>query len=193
MASTNTVKYGLKGCHYAVATIAADGSATYSAPKPLKGAVSLSLEPQGELTPFYADDIVYFIGNSSSGYSGDLELAVIPDDFKKDVLGFAEDGNGILYEKANAPVVHFALIFTMSGDVHKTKHVMYNCTASRPSVASQTKGETIEPQTESITITSTSIYNAAISDDIFKARCLPTQTTQYSAWETTVYQIVSTS
>lgn len=192
MANTNTVKFGLKGCYYAVGTLAANGSMTYGTPVALPGAVSLSLEAQGENSPFYADDVIYYMGNSSSGYSGDLELAKIPDDFKTDILGFATDANGILYEPATAPVVHFALIFQFSGDKHQTKHVMYNCTASRPAMASSTKTDATEPQTESVTIRATSVYSSALGGDIIKASVTPTESTQYNAWETTVYQIATT-
>ena len=193
MANTNTVKFGLKGCYYAKGTLATNGSMTYAAPKALPGAVSLSLEASGENTPFYADDIIYYMGSSASGYSGDLELAKLTDDFKKDILGYAEDANGILYEPASAPVEHFALIFQFSGDKHNTKHVMYNCTASRPAVASATKSESTEPQTESITITASSVYVSALNKDVVKASVTPTESTAYNAWETTVYQIVTTA
>lgn len=188
MASTNKVKFGIKNCYYAVATIGTNGSATYATPVALPGAVSMSLSPEGEMTPFYADDIIYYTSPANAGYSGDLELAIVPDAFKTAVLGFAADSNGVIYEDANAETVHFALTFEFSGDVHKKRGVLYNCTASRPAVASSTITETKEPQTESITITATPIYNAALNKDVVKSSVTPTESTQYNAWNTTIYQ-----
>lgn len=186
MPNTNKVKFGIKNCHYAVGTVADNGSITYGTPVALPGAVSLSLEPQGENTPFYADNIVYYMGSANSGYQGDLELALVPDSFKKDVLGFKEDGNGVLYEDANAEVVHFALTFEFSGDKHARRHVMYNCTATRPTVGSTTTTESKEPQTESITITATSAYIPALDADVPKASCNAGDT-KYATWNTAIY------
>lgn len=192
MADTNKIKYGIKNCYYAKATIAANGSATYTTPVALPGAVSLSLEPQGESEPFYADNIVYYTSVANNGYEGDLELAKIPESFMTDVLGYAADGNGVLYEDANAPAVHFALMFQFEGDAHAKRHVMYNCTATRPAVSGNTKEDSITPATETITVTATTIYNAALDKDIVKASCTPTEATQYNGWLTTVYQVTST-
>ena len=111
MADTNKIRYGIKGCYYAVATIAADGTATYDTPVALPGAVSLSLSPEGDTTPFYADNIVYYTAIANNGYSGDLELAKIPDSFLTDCLGYAADTNGVLYADAGASPVNFALLF----------------------------------------------------------------------------------
>lgn len=185
MADSNKIKYGIKNVFYAVGTIAADNSATYTTPVALPGAVSLSLEPQGDTSPFYADNIVYYTSVANNGYEGDLELAKVPDSFLTDVLGYTADTNSVLYEDANAPVVHFALIFQFEGDVHAKRHVVYNCTAARPSVSGSTKEESIEPQTETITITATTIR--ALDKDIVKASCTPSESTQYNAWNTAVY------
>lgn len=191
--TNNKVKFGIKNCYYAVATIADNGSATYASPVALKGAVSLSLEAQGDNSPFYADDITYYVAAANSGYQGDLELALVPNAFKKDVLGYAEDANGVLYEDADADVKHFALLFEFSGDQHATRHVMYNCTATRPATGSTTIGENKEPQTESITITAKPIYNASISKNVVKSSCTENQATQYAAWNSAVYQPTGTA
>lgn len=186
--TNNKIKYGLKNVYYAVAAIAADGSATYESPKAFPGAVSLSLEPQGEAEPFYADNIVYWVGQPNNGYEGDLEMARITDDFKKDILGYITDQNGVLVEKIADSAIHFALMFQFEGDQEATRHVLYNCTASRATTGGQTKGENVEPQTETVTINASSIYVAALSGDIVKAECKKsTSSTQYNAWTSSVY------
>lgn len=184
----NKIKYGLKNVYYAVATIAANNTATYDTPVAIPGAVNLSLEPQGDNVNFYADNIVYWVGNGNNGYQGDLEIARIPDSFKEDVLGMVVDAKDVLVEDMNAPIVHFALLFQFEGDEKATKHVMYNCTCSRASESGSTKNETIEPQTETLTITATSIYNASLNADIVKAEAnASSDSTTYSGWTSAVY------
>lgn len=190
----NKIKYGIKNVYYAKATIAADNTAIYDTPVPMPGAVSLAMEPQGETTPFYADDIVYWTGYSNSGYEGDLELAIIPDSFKKDILGYIEDEDKTLIEVVDAEAVHFALLFEFAGDKKSTRHVLYNCTANRPSVSSTTKTETIEPQTESMTITASSIYDSNLEKNICKANSGDeTTTAAYNGWYTAVHTPAATT
>lgn len=192
MADTNKIKYGISRCYYAVATIAANGSATYTTPKALPGAVSLSLDAQGDTNKFYADNIVYYTTVANNGYEGDLELAYIPETFYKEILGYQVDGHGVLFENAGAAPVHFALMFQFEGDAHAKRHVLYNCVATRPSVSGSTKEDSIEPQTETISITATTVYNAGYDKDIVKASVTPTETTQYNNWLTSVYQVTTT-
>ncbi len=184
----NKIKYGLKNVYYAVATIAADGSATYDTPVAFPGAVSLSLSPNGETSPFYADNIAYWVGVSNTGYEGDLEMARVIDSFKTDVLGYKRDNKDVIFEDANAGAIHFALIFQFEGDAKATRHVMYNCTAARPDAAGSTKGESIEPQTETVSITATSIYVSTLDMDIVKSETVTsTDSTTYNGWFSAVY------
>ena len=188
----NKVKYGLKNVHYAVATIATNGTATYGSPVAWPGAVNLSLDAEGDTSKFYADNIVYYTSVANNGYEGDLEVAKLTDDFLKDILGYTADANGILFENAGAPVVHFALMFQFEGDAHARRHVLYNCTCNRPSVSGTTKEESIEPQTETVTITATSVFHPGYDLDIVKASVTPTETTQYNGWNSAVYMVTST-
>ena len=185
--SNNKVKYGLKNVHYAVATIDEDNKATYGNPKKWPGAVSLSLDAQGDTTKFRADNMNYWIGQSNNGYEGDFESALIPDSFRQDVLGDIVDGDGATYEDADAKTVYFALLFQFEGDVKARRHVMYKCSATRPSVSGSTTDENIEPQTETLTITADSIYVTAVDKNVTKAYADETDSA-YANWFSAVHQ-----
>lgn len=185
---SNKIKYGLKNVYYAVATIAADGSATYETPVALPGAVSLSMDPQGELTPFHADNIVYYMSSANNGYEGDLTLAMVPDSFKKDVLGYVEDTKKVLVEDADAEPAHFALLFQFEGDSKAIRRVLYNCVAGRPTDNGNTKEENVSPETDQLSLTATTIYNASLDKNVVKAECNDTTDADvYAGWFTNVY------
>jgi len=180
----NKIKYGISKCYYAVATDDGTGALTYATPVALPGAVSLSLEAQGDTNNFYADNIIYYASSANNGYQGDLELALLPDSFRTAVLGETLDATkGIYLEHANVPTVEFALLFQFEGDESATRHCMYRCTASRPATNGSTKEESIEPQTESITITAM----PRINDELVKSRC-PSTASAYANWFTTVQE-----
>lgn len=184
----NKIKYGLSRVYYALATIdPSTGAATYDTPVALPGAVSLSMEPSGEPNKFYADNIAYATFAANAGYEGTLELAVIPDSFRVSVLG-EEVVDDIQYEKATATTQPFALLFQFEGDDAATRHVFYNCTATRPNVASQTTEENVEVQTEELTITCGAIFNAEMDANIVKGKCSDDSAAAYSAWYTAVQQ-----
>ena len=117
----NKVKYGIKNVHYAVIT-ESGGTLTYGTPVAIPGAVSLSLDASGDTNNFYADNIVYFSTSANNGYEGDLEVALIPDSFKVDVLGEVLDTKGFYVERTGQPTKEFALLFQFEGDESATKH-----------------------------------------------------------------------
>lgn len=184
----NKIKYNLKNVHAAKLTVDTDSDGnttyTYATPQSIPGAVSISLDAEGESSPFYADGIVYYRSVANNGYSGDLEIALIPEWFRQDILQEELDSNSVLVEKSSyITAIPFALLFEFDGDVNCIRHVMYNCTASRPSIASETKETTIEPGTETLSLTAD-----PRDDGLVKARTGDsTDSTTYSSWYSSVY------
>ena len=145
------VKFGFKNAYYAK-LIDTDGEITYETPKKLNGAVSMSLSPAGNEVEFYAEDGLYYSDSANNGYDGNLVLALIQDDFLKDILGEVEDANKVLQENAISSSSPFALLCEFTTDDGVKKFCFYNCTASRPELASNTKGESKEIQTETLNL-----------------------------------------
>ena len=180
----NKIKYNLKNVHAAKLTRTTEGGYTYATPKAIPGAVSISLDAEGESSPFYADGIVYFRTNTNNGYSGELEIALIPEWFRTEILKEKLDKNGVLVERADASEVEkFALLFEFDGDIHSIRHVLYNCDASRPSIESETREDTIEPGTEKLSLTAD-----PREDGLVKSRTGDTTSKEtYDNWYKTVY------
>ena len=179
----NKVKFGLRNCYYAKATMGASGDTTFGTPVAMPGAVSLSLDPEGESENFYADDSVYFVVSTNNGYSGDFELALIPESFLKDIMHEDEDSNGVIIENKDAQPEHFALLFDFTGDQKKIRHCMYYCTAQRAGIAGDTKEDKTEVKTEKLTIKSTPLPNG-----IVKAKTgNNTSDSVYNSWFSRVY------
>ena len=180
----NKVKYNLKNVYAAKLKKDAGGSFNYDTPKPIPGAVSISLDAEGESSPFYADGIVYFRSTANNGYSGDLEIALIPEWFRTEILKEKLDKNGVLVEKATTGEAEkFALLFEFDGDVKAIRHVLYNCSASRPSIESETKEDTIEPGTETLSLTAD-----PREDGLVKSRSGDTTSDEiYANWYKSVY------
>ena len=194
--ANNKVKFGLKNVHYALVTeaVATTGAeagnlvSSYGELKALAGAVSLSLSSSASKSVFRADNEDYFVSYGQGGYEGDLEVARVNEAFLKDVLGYVEDQDKILVEDSSAfkTTNYFALVFEFDGDQQETKHCLYKCSASRPSIASQTTGEggQIDPQTETVTITA---VPRADSDKYIHIQTQDTTTTAVlAAWYTNV-------
>lgn len=184
MNKKNKVKYNICNVHYAVITKAEDGTVTFATPVAIPGAVSISLDPKGEPESFYADGVEYYVINNNQGYDGDLEVALIPESFRQDVLLETADTNQVLVENSNSQTGSFALLFEFDGDVRKIRHVMYNCSASRPSISAKTNEEGKEVQTETLTIKSRPLANGLV-----KAKTGDSTTEAvYIDWYKSVYQ-----
>lgn len=181
----NKVKFGLSNVHIAKIT-EEDGTIKYGTPFAMPGAVGLTGEPEGDTTPFYADNIKYYIATSNQGYTGDLELAITPEEFLTQILGQVKDKNGAIFESADDVNARFALMGEIDGDVRKRRFVYFDCTAARPSSEANTNEESKEPQTDTISIT----MSPRSTDKAIKAIIEPTEEnkTIYDTFFTKVYE-----
>ena len=185
----NKVKFNICNVHYALITVSEEGEVTFGTPVAMPGAVSLSLEPNGEASNFYADGYAYYTISNNMGYEGDLELAMVPESFRTDVLKESLDTNQVLVENANVETANFALLFEFDGDVKKIRHVLYNCSAARPNIESSTNEEEIEVQTETLALTAAPLANGYV-----KARTGDSTTDEvYKGWYGAVYMPTTAS
>lgn len=180
----NKVKFNISNAHYALLNQNDNGDVTFGTPVALPGAVSLSLDPTGEPESFYADGIEYYVINNNQGYDGDLELAMIPESFRTDVLMETTDSNNVLVENSNSQTGHFALLFEFDGDIKKIRHVMYNCSASRPGISSQTNTENKEVQTETLKVKARPLASGLVKAKTGDS----TKASAYNNWYKKVYE-----
>ena len=179
----NKVKFNVKNVHYALITETEEGAISYGTPVAIPGARSLSMDAQGDLTKWYADGTVYYMTAANNGYDGSLEVALLPESFRTDVLGETLDTKKVLVENANVQPKRFALLFEFDGDQKQIRHVLYNCTATRPAVSGNTTEDSKEPETETINITA-----SPLSDGRVKAKTSDaTDEATFSNWYKTVY------
>lgn len=172
------VKFGFKNAYYAKVT-----DEGYDTPVKFDGAVSITLSPAGDDVEFYADDNMYFGETVNNGYDGSLELALIPESFKKDILGEIEDENGVAFEDATAIASPFALLCEFTTDAGARKYAFYNCIASRPELTATTKSSSKEVQTETLAIKA-----RPNNDGIVVAHTNESTTSEIlTNWYTTVY------
>ena len=119
--------------------------------KPLEGAVSLSLDPK--ITAAFDNRIrgggkrIKYI---LEGYDGSIELAAVPFDFYRDILGVESDEDGTFTEMYTAvnQTAEFSLIYTAKGQ----RDILWSCTAGHPVIKRKTDGKGKEIQTVSIPI-----------------------------------------
>lgn len=181
------VNFGIQDVHVAKIT-ETNGTITYGTPFPVKGAVSLNVDPEGgDATPFYADNIVYYmVPATNNGYSGDLELAITPEEFLTQILGQEIDDNDVIFESTDDKIARFALLFQAQGDDKNKRFCFYDCTAQRPSRTNSTKTEGVDVGTETISIT----MNPRTSDRIVKSFIEENEdnSTVYEGWFNQVYE-----
>ena len=147
--SQNKITFGLEKVH--VAFMLDEETPIWDEPIHIPGAVNFSTDPQGGESTFYADNTTYFTHTNNDGYTGDLQMALIPDEVLAEMLGWEIDENGMLVEIADGEQKPFALMFEVKGTKEPPDRV-YKCKASRPGKEHATKTDTIDPATETLSL-----------------------------------------
>lgn len=181
------VQFNIKNVHYAILTETDNqGVITESWGNVVKvpGAVSLTLDADGEISPFYADGIKYYIAASNQGYTGSLEMARIPDRMLIDIWGMEKDNNGVLIENVEKQFKDFALMFEIDGDAKSQRFCLFKVSATRPQIASQTNTETKEPQTQTMDISATPLLS---NNNVLAKTTADTSDEQFNNWFQQVY------
>lgn len=147
----NKVLFGLSSVH--VAKMSQAGK--WEDPVAIPGAVNMSIDPEGDQEVFYADNTAYYTSNANAGYTGELEIAMIPKDVLAWMLGWTVDNNGALVEVADGVPTAFAIMFNVNGDQRARSTVYYNVTAGRPSDEWSTSEDTTTVTTVKLPFTAT--------------------------------------
>ena len=174
------VKFGIKNVHIFPQLTDAP---TFGDAIAIPGAVSLSMDAQGDISKFYADNIVYYQTSSNNGYEGDLEIALIPDEILEKIFNYVKDSDNVYTENASKNVVPFAMTFEEEGDKAGTKFVLYNCTATRPSRNLNTIEDSKNPTTQTLSISAAPLKDG----NVMAMSSADTTVTVLNDWHTTVY------
>ncbi|MBM7624782.1 major tail protein [Sporohalobacter salinus] len=141
------------GATMGTSTAVEEGATGWGKPQAVKGAVNFSSDPEGDSSEFYADNTKYYTHTSNNGYTGELEIANVPDDILAEMLGMTIDNNDMLVESSDDEVKEFALMGQIQGDERNRRFVYYRCKASRPSEENSTTESSITPSTDTVSIT----------------------------------------
>ena len=174
------VKFGIKNVHIFPQLTDAP---TFGPVIDVPGAVSLSLDAQGDISKFYADNIVYYQTSANNGYEGDLEVALIPDEVFEKIFNYVKDQDNVYTENASKNVVPFAMTFEEEGDQAGTKFVLYNCTATRPSRSLATVEDSKEPTTQTLSVSAAPLKDG----NVMAMTSADTTVEVLKDWHTDVY------
>lgn len=188
---SNKIQYGISKLAYAPITTETDaGVPTYATPVMLPGAISMNLSPQGERRALSADNVEYVVTVSNGGYDGDVNIALVPDHFRLACMGEKQDaatGSNVTYETSDVIPQRFALLGLFGGDYKNVGFVFYNCTATRPAIASQTVDGTNGLDPTQTTDTFSISARPRRDNKIIRAKLVDDGSETFANWFSNVY------
>ena len=151
--ATNKVEFGISNLHVGTYSVDDQGAVTMGTPYHVPGAKSFSPEQDSNNNVFYADDIAYWSEYTEGPFEGDLEVALFPDEFKTQFLGYRTTADGGLGQVKNAVKPNVYVCFDIKGDKEGRRAIFYNCSLGSITRAYETIEDKKEPATEKIGVT----------------------------------------
>lgn len=148
----NKVEFGISNLHVCTYEVN-NGTVTLGTPLAVPGAVTLTLEPQGDDNTFYADNTAYWSQYSDNGFSGSVTVAMFPDEFKKQFLGYIDLDDGGVAQIKGATKPSVCLMFQSEGDAEQRRGILYNVSLGNINRSYNTVEDAVEVDTEEIDIT----------------------------------------
>ena len=149
----NKVEFGISNLHVGTYSVDDQGAVTMGTPYHVPGAKSFSPEQDSNNNVFYADDIAYWSEYTEGPFEGDLEVALFPDEFKTQFLGYRTTADGGLGQVKNAVKPNVYVCFDIKGDKEGRRAIFYNCSLGSITRAYETIEDKKEPATEKIGVT----------------------------------------
>lgn len=165
-------KIGIKGLTYAPYTSGGDGSAIVygTGVQLLDYMIRADITEERSDTPFYADDHKIDVLNEMTGITASLELSNFTDALDKAFLGHVDgSSNELNATDASSPFVGvgFYRKERFKGAVNYHAYWIYKIQFSKDGDAAQTKGESIEFQTETVNGSGVGVTLASASPVVF--------------------------
>ena len=149
----NKVVFGLENVHFCTYTVGTGGTVTLGTPMHVPGAVNMSLESESEENVFYADNVKYYTSYSDNGFTGELEMAAFPDDFKTTFMNYQALTDGGIAQIKGVKNKDVCIIFESKGDAQHTRGILYNVALGAITREYSTTNESDEPVTATLAFT----------------------------------------
>ena len=131
------------------------GQVTLGTPYKQTGAVGWSPEGQGENYTFWADNMAYYSSYTTGSYEGDLVVARFDDEFRKQFMGEVELEDGGIAEVKNPVKPSIYMMYEFQGDKGPERVIWYNGSLGVINREAATIEDSVEVQTETISLTFT--------------------------------------
>lgn len=180
-------KIGIKGLTYATFSTGGEGgSITYTSPRKMDDyMIRADLGEEHEDIGFYADDHKIDRENSMNNVTLSLELANMTEDMEKEILGYkAGSGSELNVTNEASPYVGVGFIRKerFKGAVAYHAYWLYKVQLAKESDSSQTKGESIDFQTETLSGDAIGVTLSTSGDVIYYSHLRSTTEAAARTW-----------